>query len=480
MDSTCGELAARLLSNPNLVRGAAEAASREEKLFRQLLEHRKLPEKGWEEPLVERFVRECARWDANNFAGNAGAGEREGRVVCGIVRRRHFGLSHGIGRSGEIAAVQPKAAGSSVIYKLAVALLRDLITRCLGMRSIKGILMVPMATGMSISLVLQTLRHSEHKRRGLKADQAGPKFVLWPRIDQKTCLKAIVTAGYVPVVIENIIDGDQVRTDLAAINAKIVELGADSILCVLSTTSCFAPRVPDDVESLARICKQAGIAHVINNAYGLQCNKCCHIIDQACRVGRVDAVVQSTDKNLMVPVGGAFIIGPDKDWIERELSKCYPGRASMAPILDVFLTLITLGKQGFERLRKQRISLTTAFRQRLEQLAAKHGERVLETSKRNTISFAISLTCATSDPEAATRFGSMLFTRGVSGARVVAPGTAKEVAGIEFSSYGASHSEYPCAYVTVACAIGIDEEEIDAMATRLDKTFASFGTQKDS
>ena len=46
--------------------------------------------------------------------------------------------------------------------------------------------------------------------------------------------------------------------------------GAERVLCVLSTTSCFAPRVPDAVEELAKLCKRRGIGHVINNAYGLQ------------------------------------------------------------------------------------------------------------------------------------------------------------------------------------------------------------------
>ena len=41
---------------------------------------------------------------------------------------------------------------------------------------------------------------------------------------------------------------------------------------------------------------------------------------------RVDAFVQSTDKNLMVPVGGAIIAGFDKKFIQR-VSGAYPGRA---------------------------------------------------------------------------------------------------------------------------------------------------------
>ena len=60
------------------------------------------------------------------------------------------------------------------------------------------------------------------------------------------------------------------RTNLTAIREAIKSHGADSIVCVLSTTSCFAPRAADDVENISEICKEYGIGHVINNAYGLQ------------------------------------------------------------------------------------------------------------------------------------------------------------------------------------------------------------------
>ena len=55
-----------------------------------------------------------------------------------------------------------------------------------------------------------------------------------------------------------------------ALAAEITRLGPDNILCVCSTTSCFAPRGVDRVEEIAQLCKEQGIGHVINNAYGLQ------------------------------------------------------------------------------------------------------------------------------------------------------------------------------------------------------------------
>jgi hypothetical protein len=68
---------------------------------------------------------DLALMDSNNFLGNVGVGEREARVACPLVARRHFGMAHGIGRSGDISAEQPKAAGSSLLAKLATCLAGD-------------------------------------------------------------------------------------------------------------------------------------------------------------------------------------------------------------------------------------------------------------------------------------------------------------------------------------------------------------------
>ena len=46
-------------------------------------------------------------------------------ICCNYLR-----LCHGIGRSGDITAIQPKAAGSSIIMKLTNALALDIIRQC--------------------------------------------------------------------------------------------------------------------------------------------------------------------------------------------------------------------------------------------------------------------------------------------------------------------------------------------------------------
>ena len=55
---------------------------------------------------------------------------------------------------------------------------------------------------------------------------------------------------------------------------------------------------------------------------------------KAARVGRVDAFIQSLDKNFMVPVGGAIIAGFDDSFIDT-IGKTYPGRSTINVLLTV-------------------------------------------------------------------------------------------------------------------------------------------------
>lgn len=87
-------------------------------------------------------------------------------------------------------------------------------------------------------------------------------------------MKAVLAAGMTLRSIPNKLEGDELRTDVDGVEEAIKECGASNVLCILSTTSCFAPRGCDRIEALARICKTAGVPHVINNAYGLQVGTC--------------------------------------------------------------------------------------------------------------------------------------------------------------------------------------------------------------
>ena len=106
--------------------------------------------------------------------------------------------------------------------------------------------------------------------------------------------------------------------------------------------SCFAPRAADRIIDIAKLCKTLNLPHMINNAYGLMSTRCCQYITQAQRRGRVDCAISSTDKNFMVPVGGSLVAAFSKD-LTNLIAANYPGRASMAPLLDVFITSLSLG-----------------------------------------------------------------------------------------------------------------------------------------
>ncbi|GAM23397.1 hypothetical protein SAMD00019534_065720 [Acytostelium subglobosum LB1] len=451
---------------------ASQAIAQFNSLVTQILSQRRLPEKGWDDKTIEWFLAQLAMMDSNNFIENAGVGEREGRLYSDIVSRRHFGFAHGIGRSGDINEQQPKAAGSSLIQKLTTYFVLDAMSIA-GIEKVDHCLVLPMATGMSIALSLMTLKNNFCPPTA--------KYVLWPRIDQKSCLKSIATSGLIPVVIDNVLQGDVITTNLALLEETIVKLGPESIVCVMSTTSCFAPRIPDKIIEISQMCKRFNIGHVINNAYGLQCTKITHQISQSCRLGRVDAIIQSTDKNFMVPVGGAIVASPNEKLIDT-LAKNYPGRASGAPILDMFITLLSMGKQGYKALLDERKSLIPYFTHELDKVAKEFGYRLLHTPG-NTISFGVTLQKAHSDtdPEpsasssvspsqSVSMIGSKLFMRSCSGARVIdLKGGKKTVAGIEFEAYGSHIDHYHSNYLTVACAIGITKDDVDTFIKRLKK-----------
>ena len=367
-------LLAEGLVSSNYVRQAQQARRARESLFKSLLSQRRLPDNGWDDGTLKMLLQELAGMDSNAFIGNAGVGEREvrhaefqtrrwpffpptlpmhygtpnfchhqlrrqARVICPLVSDRHFGLGHGIGRSGDIAEEQPKAAGSSLLYKLTNALCADAIKRA-GASEIRECLVLPVATGMTVTLTLLALR----SMRGPKA-----VYVVWPRIDQKSCLKAVSAAGCKPLVVENVFEGDELRTDVEAIRARIAEVGAENVLCVLTTTSCFAPRGVDRLLDVARLCADLRVPHITNNAYGIQCKLCMKAIAAASRHGRLDGFIQSTDKNFLVPVGGAVVASCSAEHgkaLIAKVSSTYPGRASVAPILDLFCTLLHLGADG--------------------------------------------------------------------------------------------------------------------------------------
>ncbi|KAI9895763.1 hypothetical protein PsorP6_018944 [Peronosclerospora sorghi] len=469
MNSKSAALAEQLVPSTYVQQGINALRSRE-KLITTLLAQRRIPDEGWDDASVEMLFQTLSAMDSNNFQGRAGASEREARVFSSLVARRHFGLAHGVGRSGDVAAVQPKAAGSSLMVQLANAIAKDAL-RIAGMRAVQAALILPVATGMSLMLVLLQFKRSKPNAR----------YVIWPRIDQKSCFKSILAAGLTPLVLANVLvtenknNSPYLKTDMAEMAALMEKYGSGSILAVSSTTSCFAPRAYDSVKEIAVLCQERNIAHVINNAYGVQASTCVHQIEVAMRTGRVDAVVQSLDKKFLVPVGGAIVCSASREVIDS-IAKLYPGRASATPTMDFFITMLQMGKIKFRRLLEERKHLAKRMRGKLEELAAEFGECVVQVSS-NEISFALTLATFCSEvtnqqdkSRCLTSLGAMLFSRGVSGARVVSCLDRKIIDGHVFNSFGAHHDNFPVAYVTFACALGMKPNEVDSLIAKLRKT----------
>lgn len=276
--------------------------------------------------------------------------------------------------------------------------------------------------------------------------------MVWPRIDQKTCLKCIRTANLEPLVVEEKLVGDALTTDVEAID-KVLRERPEEILCVLTTSSCFAPRVPDSLEAVSQLCKKYDVAHVLNNAYGLQCSKIANAIKESMRQGRLDCVVQSTDKNFMVPVGGSLIFSQRPQLI-KQISEKYPGRACSSPIVDLFITLLEMGKTGIKRLYKERKENFKYMKEKAQTVMQRLGERVLET-RDNSISLGLTLGNILKDQDPV-ELGSVLYSKKVMGHRILtSKDEAQKLCGNTFSNYGSHHQHYPfLPYMTIACAIG--------------------------
>ena len=423
-------------------------------LLADLLHQRKVPEIGWNERMVELFLHEVALWDSNNFPGKSAVGEREGRCLSSTVERRHWGLTHGIGRSGDVNAEQPKAAGSSFILAITRILVRDALKNVFGLTNVpREVVVLPVATGMALMLGMSAISQTSRNARRVN--------VIWSRIDQKSCIKAMTFDPSLNIhTVEQVIENEGLRTDTEGIERLVEELGADTVHSIVLTTSTFSPRTPDDIPTVSRLCKDKNIPLVVNNAYGLQCSKCCHLINEALRVGRVDLVVQSTDKNFCVPVGGSILFGPVADMA----NKIYPGRASIAPILDLLITLLEVGSKRWKELLKERKEMFAYMISEVEKI---EGITVLSIPKNQ-----ISLTLTVDPPHILTeQIGSELFLRNVSGCRIfVRNDKLKQIdAGIAPLKNFGCHSSEPVVdrYINVACAIGCVKQDVDLFVSRL-------------
>ena len=137
----------------------------------------------------------------------------------------------------------------------------------------------------------------------------------------------------------------------------------------------------------------------------------------------------------------------------------------MSPILDLFMTFMELGKDGLNKLIKERKELYEYAKEKAKVLMEKYGEKVIE-NKDNKISMAVTLSnLAKKTKKDITAFGAHLYTRRVSGVKVMTGVKPKKVCGIEFNNYGSHTEKYShLPYMTFAVAIGCKKDEVQFTA----------------
>ena len=455
-----------------------------EKILKNILNSRSIPNESLNQNTINFILNTISNMDSNNSPNHIGIGEREGRIISNIVLNRNFGLVHGMGRSGNINDLQPKAVGSSLLVQLTNSLTKNLL-HSIGLNFINNILILPFATGMAVTISFLTLRL-------LKPNS---KYVIWSRIDQKTCFKCIITSGFIPIIINPIINNENINnensenknsdnknykndfelnTDIESFKREIDKIGVDNILCVFSTTSCFAPRNYDDIITLSQICKEKNLFHIVNNAYGIYCTKVTDILNKSNKIGKVDLIISSTDKNFMVPVGGSLIYSSNYDLVEK-VKKNYPGRASISPLLDLFISYLEMGKNKYLYLIKDRKEKYKKLIEKLKIIAEKFEEKLLLPND-NKISIGITLgniikKAKVDNKKDITEIGSLFYNRQISGVRIITKSEKEtEICGYKFKNYGCSTDDYKyLPYMTFACAIGITEQEVDEFCIKFEK-----------
>ncbi|CAL5970905.1 O-phosphoseryl-tRNA(Sec)_selenium transferase [Hexamita inflata] len=369
---------------------------------------------------INYFLNEFSSCDANNFS-KSGLGEREGRIFSPIVQNRHFGFAHGIGRSGDLLEAQPKAAGSFQMLQITEGMVL-LSLKLAGFQTVKKCLMVPVCTGMSFFFVLTALKL---------------KRVIWLRCDQKSVPKALELGADIVEVVDCIVQDDSMVSDYEKLQQLMESRQFD---CVISTTSCFAPRQPDDIKIIGKLAKLNNMKHIVNNAYGIQSELIMRELNN-CEDAHV--VISSMDKNYMVPVSGALIYSRNKPLIQQ-IGQLYAGRASASGIIDLFITLLSLGQSGWNQVLEQR-------KRNFNNLKLKFKAK---TVNRNEISMYV--------PGTNEEIGKLMFKSGISGSRFNKNGSELKICGRVLKDFGLHGEGGISGYLVVAAAIGMKENEVDA------------------
>ncbi|MFX1367407.1 MAG: O-phosphoseryl-tRNA(Sec) selenium transferase [Promethearchaeota archaeon] len=402
---------------------------------KDVLHRRVFPDTPLSDDQITLLLKLLSSMDTDKDPKAARVGEREGRIASPLLNQLSGGFNHGIGRSGHVVGPQPKAPGASLMQQVANSVALDAI-RKLGLRNTKGSIIMPLSTGMSIALVLATLRREHDVKR-----------VLYPRIDHKSPRRGIALTGMKIVDIPTVLNGDAVQADLASLEKSLRD--EDSV-AVLATTTFFPPREPDPVKEIAKLCQETDTPLVINNAYGVQSSEMMARISSAIDAGRVDAIVQSSDKNFLTPVGASIVVSPEEKMIEWT-SETYAGRATAAPVVQTFVALLSLGLTRYNKLQQQQVENKKQLHASLSEIAESSDQRVLDVD--NIVACAITM-----DNLDVRNIGAKLYNSRVTGPRA-----------IEKGGFGSCIDMYPHSYLVMNAAIGTTQNDIEMATAKLYK-----------
>jgi O-phospho-L-seryl-tRNASec:L-selenocysteinyl-tRNA synthase len=412
-----------------------------------LFEQRCVPIEPWKDEQIEFLLKTLSNMDTDKDINAARVGEREARIASKLHLETSSGFCHGVGRSGFLTAAQPKAPGGSIMYELSNYLARDIL-RNNGLTNIKEAIVVPLCTGMSLSLTLGALKPNQ-----VKGNFKTKRKVLVPQIDHKSLLKSIDLMGFKSKIVPGKIFGHAVRIPIEDIKNYF----DDDCFAVISITSFFPPRENDDIKEISKFAKEKNLVHIIINAYGVQSPEWMKMIRSAIDAGRVDAIIQSTDKNFLTPIGGAVIASPLESNITK-ISQSYAGRASATPIVNFLISMLSLGINGYHNLIEEQKNNRKILEIKLNEVASKINEKILEVY--NPIAVALSLNNLKEDQLYA--LGGALYNLRVTGPRVYNPKEEK---------FGTCCDNYPIPYIVMNAAIGATEKDIILAVERFEKAY---------
>lgn len=408
-----------------------------------LFEQKNVPKEPWTDEQIDFLLQALSNMDTDKDENAARVGEREARIASKLHLNISGGFCHGVGRSGYLTAPQPKAPGGSIMYEISNYLARNFLKN-FGLPNIKEAIVVPLSTGMSLALCLGALRLSLEPNKNK---------ILLPRIDHKSLLKAIDLMGFEPKIVNGKVYGDAVRVPIEDIKANL----DDKCFAIISITSFFPPREHDDIKEISKFANENGLIHIIINAYGVQSPEWMKLIRTAIDSGRVDAIIQSTDKNVLTPVGGAVIASPAKDIITK-ISQAYAGRASASPIVNFLISMLSLGINGYQNLLDEQKRNRALLEEKLKDIADKINEKILNVF--NPVAVALSL--KNLKKEQLYALGGVLYNLRVTGPRVYNPFE---------DNFGVCCDTYHTPYIVMNAAIGAKKSDIIKATERFVKAY---------